>query len=158
MAIETKNSESSEISTLPPETTSAQPTGRRQLSASVVNFWVDASVLMVLVTLGWVSAVLQVAFPAPTAADGWTLWGMTYDQWRDIQFGMLCLFAGGILLHVMLHWKWVCSVIAAQVLRTKTRPDEGMQTIYGVATLIVLFHVIAAGVVAAMLCVHHPIQ
>ncbi|HKI16926.1 MAG TPA: hypothetical protein VKA15_03560 [Isosphaeraceae bacterium] len=123
-----------------------------------MNFWVDASVLMVLVTLGWVSAVLQVAFPAPTAADGWTLWGMTYDQWRDIQFGMLCLFAGGILLHVMLHWKWVCSVIAAQVLRTKTRPDEGMQTIYGVATLIVLFHVIAAGVVAAMLCVHHPIQ
>jgi hypothetical protein len=58
----------------------------------------------------------------------------------------------------MLHWKWVCSVIATQILRTKTRPDEGMQTIYGVATLIVLLHVIAAGVVAAMFCVHHPIQ
>jgi hypothetical protein len=31
-----------------------------------------------------------------------------------------------------------------------------MQTIYGVATLIVLLHVIAAGVVAALLCVRHP--
>ena len=99
---------------------------------------------------------LQIGFPAPTAAGGWTLWGLTYDQWRDVQFGTLCLFAGAILVHVMLHWKWVCSVIATQILRTKTRPDEGMQTIYGVATLIVLLHVIAAGVLAAMLSVQRP--
>ncbi len=158
MAIETKNPEISEISTLPSETASAQAKGRRRLSASVVNLWVDACVLTLLLVLGWVSATLQVTFPAPTAADGWTLWGLTYDQWRDIQFGTLCLFAGAILLHIMLHWKWVCSVIAAQILRTKTRPDDGMQTIYGVATLIVLLHVIAAGVVVAMLCVHRPIE
>jgi Domain of unknown function (DUF4405) len=158
MAIETKNSESPEISTLAAEAPSAQTKGRRRISATVVNFWVDASLLTLLSLLGWVSAMLQVTFPAPTAADGWTLWGLTYDQWRDIQFGTLCLFGGAILLHVMLHWKWVCSVIATQIVRTKTRPDEGMQTIYGVATLIVLLHVIAAGVLAAMLCVHRPIQ
>jgi len=111
---------------------------------------------MLLSILGWVSATLQVAFPAPTAADGWTLWGLTYDQWRDIQFAALSLFASGILLHLMLLWKWVSSVLAAQILRTKTRPDDGMQTIYGVATLIVILHIIAAGVLAAMFCVHRP--
>jgi hypothetical protein len=81
---------------------------------------------------------------------------LTYDQWRDIQFGTLSVFAGGILLHLMLHWKWICSVIATQILRTKSRPDDGMQTIYGVATLIVILHIMAAGVLLAMLCVHRP--
>jgi hypothetical protein len=132
------------------------PKGRKRISATVVNFWVDASLLMILSLVGWISATLQAAFPAPTAAGGWKLWGLTYDQWRDIQFGALCLFGGGILFHLMLHWKWICSVIATQILRTKTRPDDGMQTIYGVATFIVILHVIAAGVVVAMLCVQRP--
>ena len=128
----------------------------RRLSMSVINFWIDACILLSLAAVGWISATLQIAFPAPTEADGWTLWGLTYDDWRDVQFILLCLFACGILIHVMMHWNWVCSVIAVQILRVRERPDDGMQTIYGVATLIVLLHVIGAGVVAAMLCVHRP--
>jgi hypothetical protein len=129
---------------------------RRRLSISVINFWLDTSLLLMLCTLGWLSAMLQIVFPAPTAADGWILWGLSYDQWRDVQFVTLCLLALGVVLHVMMHWNWVCSVIAMQILRTRSRPDEGMQTIYGVATLIVLFHLIAAGVIAALVCIHQP--
>ncbi len=132
------------------------PKPRRRLSISVINFWLDSSLLLMLCTLGWISATLQIVFPAPTAADGWILWGLSYDQWRDVQFVILCLLALGVVLHVMMHWNWVCSVIAMQILRTRKRPDDGMQTIYGVGTLIVLFHVIAAGVIAAMVCVHQP--
>jgi hypothetical protein len=134
----------------------AAPQGRRRLSLSVINLGIDFLLLVLLSTLGWISATLQVVFPAPTAAAGWTLWGLTYDQWRDVQFGSLCLFALGVVLHVMMHWNWVCSVIATQVIRLRQRPDEGMQTIYGVATLIVILHLIGAGVIAAMLCVHRP--
>jgi len=133
-----------------------QPKPVRRLSLSAVNFWIDVSLLVLFSTLAWVSATLQIVFPAPTAAQGWTLWGMTYDQWRDVQFISLCLFALVLLIHVMMHWNWVCSVIATQILRTRQRPDEGMQTIYGVATLVVIFHVIAAGVIAALVCVHQP--
>ena len=129
---------------------------RRRLSMSVINFWLDLSILVILVLLGWVSATLQLIFPAPTTAAGWTLWGLNYDQWRDVQFGILCLFAFGILVHVMLHWNWVCSVIATQIVRSKERPDEGTQTIYGVLTLIVLLHVIGIGVIIALFCVHRP--
>jgi hypothetical protein len=135
---------------------SPKPDGRRRVSMSVINFWLDASLLVVLLLLGWVSAVLQIVFPAPTMAAGWTLWSLTYDQWRDIQFAILCTFAMGILVHVMLHWNWVCSVVATQVLHTRERPDEGMQTIYGVATLIILLHIIAVGVILAILFVRRP--
>ena len=129
---------------------------KRRLSMSVINFWLDLSILVILVLLGWVSATLQLIFPAPTTAAGWTLWGLNYDQWRDVQFGILCLFAFGILVHVMLHWNWVCSVVATQIVRSKERPDEGTQTIYGVLTLIVLLHVIGIGVIIALFCVHRP--
>ena len=86
------------------------------------------------------------------------MWGLDYDRWHDVQFAILCLFAAGIVLHVMMHWNWVCSVIATQIVRARQRPDEGMQTIYGVATLIVLLHLIGAGVIAAMFGVHQPPQ
>lgn len=133
-----------------------KPQGKRRVSMSVINFWLDATILGALLLLGWESATLQFIFPPPTLAAGWTLFGLTYDQCRDIQFATLCTFALGILVHVMLHWNWVCSVIATQVLRTSERPDEGMQTIYGVATLIVLLHVIGAGLILALFFVHRP--
>jgi hypothetical protein len=129
---------------------------KRRVSMSVVNFWLDASLLVLLLLLGWESAMLQIVFPAPTLAVGWTLWTLTFDQWRDIEFATLCVFAVGLLVHVMLHWNWVCSVIAIQILHTRERPDEGMQTIYGVATLIVVLHIIGLGVILALFFVHRP--
>lgn len=144
---------SSELPTVP---VSARNKKRRRLSVSVINFWIDAGILFSLTAVGWISATLQIAFPPPTQASGWTLWGRGYDDWRDVQFVMLCVFACGILVHVMMHWNWVCSVIAVQIVKVRDRPDDGMQTIYGVGALIVLLHVIGAGVVAAMLCVRRP--
>ncbi len=132
--------------------------GRRRLSVSVINFWIDALLLVILTLLGWVSATLQVVFRTPSASAGWSLWGLGYDQWRDLQFGLLCFFALGVLVHIMMHWNWVCSVIATQIVRSRSRPDEGMQTIYGVIVLIMLLHLIAVGVGAAMFCVHRPPQ
>jgi hypothetical protein len=133
------------------------PAARRKLSMALVNFWLDATLLATVSFVGWVSAMLQIVFPAPTAAVGWELWGLSYNQWHDAQFFSLCLFALLVLVHVMLHWNWVCSVIATQVLRAKTRPDEGMQTIYGVATMIGLLMIIVGTIIAAILSVKHPL-
>ena len=123
---------------------------------SVINFWLDTTILGVLLVLGWEAAVLQFLFPAPTLAAGWTLFGLTFDQWHDIEFATLCTFAMGILVHIMLHWNWVCSVIANQILRTGERLDEGKQTIYGVLTLMVLLHLIGGGVIFALFFLHQP--
>lgn len=123
---------------------------------TLVNFWLDATLLVTIVFVGWVSVLLQVVFPVPTAADGWALWGLSFNQWRNIQFSAICFCAFAILVHVMLHWNWVCNVIASQVLRQKNRPDDGMQTIYGVTTLIVLLTIIMTGIIVAILTVREP--
>jgi hypothetical protein len=133
----------------------AEP-ARRRVSMAVVNFWLDSVLLVLLVALGWVSTMLRVAFPAPTRAIGWTLWGWDYNQWSDVQFGVLCALGFGALIHVMLHWNWVCGVVANQLLKARGRVDDSMKTIYGVGLLIVLLHLIGAGVILAMWCVRAP--
>ena len=123
---------------------------------SVVNFALDFVLLLLMVVIGLVSAVIRFVFPAPTKADGWKIWGRTYDDWSDFQFGVICTLALAVLVHVMLHWKWVCSVLTAQILRTRHRIDESAQTIYGVGLLIVLLHVILIGVIVAKYSVVKP--
>lgn len=66
-----------------------------------------------------------------------TLWGVDYDAWSDVQAVLLGTILLAILIHIMLHWNWVCGVIATRLLRRSGRVDDGIQTLYGVGTLIV---------------------
>ncbi|MEI8380400.1 MAG: DUF4405 domain-containing protein [Planctomycetota bacterium] len=133
----------------------SQPT-RRKWSMALINFWLDVALLVVFTLVGWVTATLQAVFPEPTSSDGWSLWGLNFNQWYDVQFYSICFFAFLVVIHVMLHWNWVCNIIAAQVLRVKNRPDDGLQTIYGVGLLIVLLNLIVGGVIVGILTVKHP--
>lgn len=129
------------------------------MSRTVVNFFVDLALLLITTALLWTAVVLRFVFPAATEATGWTLWGWGYDDWANFQFALLCVIALTILLHVMLHWSWVCGVVVTRLLRRKKRgatPDEGSQTIYGVATLIVLLNVIGGLVAVAALTIRSP--
>jgi hypothetical protein len=133
----------------------ARPRAKRPAMV-LINFWLDAALLVSIVFLGWVSAMMQVVFPPPTAADGWMLWGLSFNQWRDLQFGSLCVCGLLAIEHLVLHWSWVCGVIATRLMRGKPRPDQGIEAVYGVATLIGILTVMLAGVVAAILMVKQP--
>ena len=74
---------------------------RKRISMALVNFWLDARLLATFTVVGCVSALLQIVFPAPTVADGWQLWGLSFNQWRDIQFFSICFLALLVLVHVM---------------------------------------------------------
>jgi hypothetical protein len=85
------------------------------------------------------------------------LWGYDFDQWAGLQFSLVGALFVGILVHVMLHWSWVCGVLASRLSSDrKGRVDEGLQTIYGVALLIAVLATIGVGVGAAVLSVRPP--
>ncbi|MGE3317442.1 MAG: DUF4405 domain-containing protein [Planctomycetaceae bacterium] len=126
------------------------------MSKTIVNFWLDVCLLLTFVLLGAVSAILQFVFPTGTSASGWRLWGFDYVAWRDLQFIILCAFAAEVLLHVMLHWDWVCGVLTTKLLKRKTKTEEGIRTIWGVATLIVLLHLLGGAVGLAFLTIEAP--
>lgn len=160
MSLETMTESSETTEDLAAETDSSQTKRlaprRKTRSRVILNFWLDAALLAMIVVICWVSAVLHIVFPAPTMADGWILWGLTFDQWRDIQSTALCLCALLAVEHVVLHWNWVCCTIATRILRVKTRPDEGIQALYGVGTFLGLLAVVFSSVAIAMMCVKQP--
>lgn len=132
------------------------PAVRGGLSWSEINFLLDALLLVLFVALCAAAVIVRFVFPPGPAAKGWTLWGFDYDAWGGIQFGLLAVLAGGILVHVMLHWSWVCNLLASRLGGRKARVDEGVQTIYGVGLLIVLLNVIGITVAAAKLMIQGP--
>jgi hypothetical protein len=136
----------------PQKCTDAAPAAKKsqgKTSMAVINFWLDAALFVDMIFIMWVSVLMQFVFPPPTEAAGWSLWGLGFNDWRNVQFGALCVFALLAVEHVVLHWNWVCTVIATQVLRSKIRPDEGSQAVYGVGTFIVILVFVMATLLAA---------
>lgn len=129
-------------------------------SRTSLNFMLDSALLGLFVMLAWTFAIFRLVFPPATTARGWRLWGLDYDAWAGVQFVLFCVFALAVLLHVMLHWSWVCGVITQRLSKWRKRTvrwDDGYQTIYGVATLIVLLHLVGGALFAAMLTVQPPL-
>jgi hypothetical protein len=126
------------------------------MSRTLVNFFLDALLLALTLALVWTAVVLRFVFPSATRADGWALWGMDYDAWADVHFVLLGVFVFALLLHLMLHWNWVCSVVLTRLLRRPGKVDDGVQTLYGVGTLIAVVLVTLGLLIAAVLSVRPP--
>lgn len=122
---------------------------------ALINFWLDATLFTAVLVVVWVSVMLWIVFPAPTQADGWSVWGLSYDQWNTVQFVALCVAAGLAIEHLALHWNWVCSVLTTRILR-RPRLDQARQTVYGVATFVILLVLAQALIIAAMLSARPP--
>jgi hypothetical protein len=129
-----------------------------RFSRTLINFWLDTILMLAFVTLAIVAVIVQFVFPPGVAAKGWLLWGMNYGQWCSLQFAVLCILGFGVLVHVMLHWTWVCGVVVRKVLRLKEMPDDGIRTVYGVGLLIALLLSAATVVGVAMLTIQMPPQ
>lgn len=87
------------------------------MSRTLLNFWLDTTLLALFLAWFWLGFVVRFVFPPGTLAEGWLLWGLTFDQWFEFEFWAACLFALAVLLHIMLHWTWVCGVITSRLIR-----------------------------------------
>ncbi|MCS6975895.1 MAG: hypothetical protein NZM31_02640, partial [Gemmatales bacterium] len=63
--------------------------------------------------------------------------------------------AGLAIEHLALHWNWVCSVLTTKILR-RPKLDQARQTVYGVATFVMLLVLAQALIIAAMLSARPP--
>jgi hypothetical protein len=119
-----------------------------------INFILDTTLLATFCALVFSSVIMRFIFPPGPDAKGWYLWGLNYDQWASVQFATVAVLALGVLVHVMLHWSWVCGVVATRLLRDKkAKLDEGTQTIYGVGLLIVIFNLLGLAIAVAALTI-----
>lgn len=142
--------------TAPPETIGTLRPEAKKSASALFNFWFDVALAASVAFLIWVSATMRVAFPAPTLADGWTLWGWTYNQWHNAQFISMCVSLVLALEHVVLHWNWVCGVVSSKILKLKKRPDDAVQRMYGIAVFFGLAFMVFILMAVAMFTVKPP--
>lgn len=116
--------------------------------STIINFWLDVILAMLFMIQAWMFAVLHYAFPRGAGPD-WKIWGATPLDWSESLLTTFCVFSLGIILHVMFHWEWICGVFATRFLRRKAGKDDGSHTLIGVGVIVVLIHLLAAGVLAA---------
>jgi hypothetical protein len=127
---------------------------------TIINFWLDSTLLLNFLALAWVSAIIRFIFPTASVSQGWTLWGFSLDSFMGLQFVLLATFAFGIVLHLMLHWSWVCGVLFGRILpkeKGAPLPDDGTRTIYGVGLMIVILNVLGVLIAAAALSIQSPL-
>jgi hypothetical protein len=125
-----------------PVRSSARPVvtpATRRLSNNAINFIVDVILLLAFVLVLTVTAIVQFLLPDTPAAAGWTLWSLDRMVWQRILAGSIAMFGLLVLLHLILHWSWVCSFVSSRLSKVLGRPvsmNESTKTIWGVATLI----------------------
>lgn len=111
----------------------------RRTSRSTLNFLVDGSLLLLLLSVVWTATILQFVFPPAGVAEGWTLWGWSYERWTQVHGVCLALFCFNVLLHLMLHWSWIFGLVGTRWARWRGHrfvAVEATKTLYGVCTLI----------------------
>jgi len=116
--------------------------------STIVNFWLDVVLLVLFMIQAWMLAVLHVVFPRGAGAE-WRIWGMTPLDWSEALFTTYCIFAVGIVVHVMFHWPWICGVVATRLFGRKAGKDDGSHTLIGVGVIVVLVHLLVIGILAA---------
>lgn len=126
----------------------------------VVNFWLDFVMLIAFVSVLWTSVIVRFVFPSSITAEGWTLWTLNLDQWIGLHFNLLAFFCFLVVVHLMLHWSWICGLVASRYLGRsggkKRNVDDGTRTIWGVGLLIVLLNIMGVGIAAAALMIQRP--
>ena len=131
-----------------------------RLNRAAINFLVDCLLLVVLVSVLGLSAVLEFVFPPGTQAAGWSLWGLGYDGWGRVRAGVLGVFVLCVLLHLILHWTWICGFVVSRFARRAGQsaklPPDGIRTLYGVSLLIGILTLICAIVGIAKFAVVAP--
>jgi hypothetical protein len=109
------------------------------VTRSVLNFLVDLVGLLAM--LGMLTTGLVVRYvlpPGSRGGHGLELWGLDRHQWGDIHFWLAIALLAMLVLHVALHWDWVCAVLRIQILRREkltTKPSQRIQNLAGVAFL-----------------------
>lgn len=80
------------------------------MKRTTANFLVDAVAFVAFVLLTATGLVERYLLP-PGTGHFRALWGMNRHQWGQIHFWIAVTLMAALALHVLLHWKWLVTVV-----------------------------------------------
>ncbi len=112
-----------------------------------LNFLIDAVALVTFSLIVSTGFLLRYVFPPGSgrlegSGSGWgasqkavsVLWGYARHEWGEFHFWVSVAFVAVLALHVLLHWRWIVSVVRGR----RPRQGSGARFSLGVVSLVSL--------------------
>ena len=108
------------------------------MNRTLINVLIDA--LAALAMLGMIATGLILRFALPPGSNrSLALWGLTRHQWGDLHFWLALAALGVVVIHLVLHWTWVVSVVRRWIIgAAHGAPSPRARALAGAATVVVL--------------------
>jgi hypothetical protein len=85
------------------------------LRRSTLNFLVDLLALLAIFVMMATGLVIRFVLPPGTGGGhgegGLLLWGLGRHDWGDVHFWTSVVLGALLVVHVALHWSWVCAMV-----------------------------------------------
>ncbi len=113
------------------------------LRRSTLNFLVDVLALLAIFVMVATGLVIRFALPPGTGGGhgegGLALWGFGRHDWGDVHFWTSVVLGVLLIVHVALHWSWVCMMVKRMLGGAQTdQLRAGACTACGVGFLLVV--------------------
>jgi hypothetical protein len=105
-----------------------------------LNLLVDGATALAVSGLIATGLVIRFALP-PGSGSVRALWGLGRHDWGDVHFWMAAATAALLVIHVALHWNWVCTTVQHLFVRRGRSPDQPSawaRNLYGAGFLVLL--------------------
>lgn len=125
------------------------------MKRNTINFWLDTLLLVVLAGLAWTGCLIHYILPprhGRTKGVEMLLWGWDRHDYGQVHFYLSIGLLALLLIHVWLHWSWVCNTISNLFGRSKA--GYAKRLIYGLIVLLLL----AAGTAGSLIWANTQVE
>lgn len=114
-----------------------------------LNFAIDTLTFLVMLAMVATGLLIRFVLP-PGSGERRSLWAGTRHEWGDVHFWLAVTLGALLLVHIALHWGWVCSVVQGWLPRGRRAgpKSSSRRNLAGAALLVAI-----AGLVAGFLWV-----
>jgi hypothetical protein len=78
---------------------------------NTLNFIVDLAALLAIFAMVGTGLIMKYTLPPGSGGKGLVLWSMTRHEWGAVHFWASVALGALLIIHVALHWQWVCGTI-----------------------------------------------
>ncbi|MCK4959906.1 MAG: DUF4405 domain-containing protein [Planctomycetes bacterium] len=108
------------------------------MKRNTLNFWIDALTFLVFFMKIWTGLLIHYILPAGQGRGrSLFLWGLNRHDYGVIHFYMAVAMIALIIVHICLHWSWICSIWARLIGISQVNPSKCF--LYGTGFLFILF-------------------
>ncbi len=105
------------------------------MNRTLTNIIID--IIAAFLFLGMIATGYLLRFPLPPGSNKTlSLWGFTRHQWGDVHFWISLGLLLALLVHLVLHWNWIVTVIGKRCHLVKTAHPSILRS--GILTIVIV--------------------